>query len=422
MTNFVLVIADDMRYDHRGGMSNVMGSSFVNAYNSNPVCIPSRTSILSGLRSQHTRIYGNDMGFAEFDDSSTIAARLQAEGYTCGHFGKYVNDYNDENAAYTPPGWDRWWAITAEGDEYYNYSVSDNGVLRTYGSNPEDYLTDVIARRTEDFIADAPEPFFAYVTPTAPHEKAVVADRHVGALQNLPYDPPSLNVSGVDQPEWIRRLKPLDDETMQGLKEFRLKQRTSLLAVDDLLRTVRRALQSRDVLRDTVIIFMSDNGMMYGEHKLTGKAVPYLESTHMPLYVWGSEFWNWTPNKSALVQTIDVLPTFLDLADVHPDDRGGVDGLSLRSVLTGGPSRKDIYIEHGSKGQVPPWVQVTEKAWTYAWYGNGTEELYKISADPYQLTNLANDKDNRGRKNAMRERAKEYMAQGEPPTGMELLP
>ena len=119
--NIVMILTDDQRVDTLGYMPIVQktlgkhGVTFTNAYVSNPVCCPSRATILTGLYSHSTGVYTNDLdgGFAKFDDSSTIATWLQDAGYHTGLFGKYLNGYESE---YTPPGWDRWFATHESGD------------------------------------------------------------------------------------------------------------------------------------------------------------------------------------------------------------------------------------------------------------------------------------------------------------------
>ena len=422
MTNFVLVLVDDMRYDLLPQLAEVRGSVFERGHNSNPVCVPSRTSILTGNHSQSTGMYGNSPpvgGYAMFDDSDTLPLRLRAGGYTSGLFGKYLNDYNPEHATRIPPGWDDWWAITSDGDDYYGYQVSDGGVPRTYGHAPEDYLTDVIARRAEHFCAVAPEPFFAMVTPVAPHIDAVPADRYLGALRDRPYHPASFNVSGKDQPDWLRQMPKLNEQSIETLGLLRLNMRRTLLAVDDLMLGIRRTLASRGILEETIVIFASDNGYMWGEHKLTGKSVPYLEATRMAFVVQASEFFGFRPNHKALVQNIDIAPTILDIAELPTD---GMDGKSLVPELSGATGRDYLIVEHHAQGRVPAFVKVITKTnQTYTWLGTGEEELYDLNSDPLQMTNLATDPPSTLRQKTLRQIVKDYVGD-KPPPGMDVLP
>src|SRR3546814_18000116 len=89
-----------------------------------------------------------------------------------------MNQYEPDEQTYIPPGWDEWFAA---GHDYYEYVLNENGRHVRYGSRPEDYLTDVIARHTVSAIRRASEsgrPFFFFVTPYAPHGPATAAPPH----------------------------------------------------------------------------------------------------------------------------------------------------------------------------------------------------------------------------------------------------
>lgn len=409
--NIVFIMVDDMRWDMVEAIHSVqrmahspVGMSFTQGFNANPVCCASRATTLTGLYSKNNGIYGNLPpigGFHLFDDHTTIATALHAAGYSTGLIGKYLNEYNDEDATYVAPGWDRWWAIASRGGAYYGYGVSDDGKLKTYGFEPNEYLTDVVSRQAERFISTAPEPFFAYIAPTAPHKNAVPADRHLRSFNQLgPWNPDSLNEANVsDKPQWVQALPLLNEGKLANQKKFRRNMYQTLLAVDDLIENVLTALRNRGVLERTMVVFMSDNGYLWGEHRLIGKSVPYLEATRMPLtFRWPKI--NPLPNRNALVQNIDLAPTFADVADIPFD----CDGRSLVSALKGDdPGPETVYIEHGRlhaeetppehedepQGFVPAFAQVQSKRWTYTWLSTEEEELYDLSRDPLQLKNVA---------------------------------
>jgi hypothetical protein len=108
--NVVLILTDDQRYDTLSEMPTVAselaghGISFEHGYVSNPLCCPSRASILTGQYSHSTGVYTNgppDGGFRGFDDRSTIATWLDDAGYRTAMLGKYLNGYE---GPYVPPG------------------------------------------------------------------------------------------------------------------------------------------------------------------------------------------------------------------------------------------------------------------------------------------------------------------------------
>ena len=116
--NIVLILTDDQRWDTLWAMPTVTseladrGITFVNGYVSNPLCCPSRASILTGQYSHSNGVYTNHGqeplgGFRAFDDGSTVATWLDDAGYRTAMLGKYLNGYA---GSYVPPGWDRWFA------------------------------------------------------------------------------------------------------------------------------------------------------------------------------------------------------------------------------------------------------------------------------------------------------------------------
>lgn len=418
--NYVLIVADDLRADLFKYIKAVeqweaSGDAVVmrNGFNENPVCIPSRCSILTGNASDTTGIYGNEYPFEAFDDSRTIAVALRQAGYATAHIGKYINNYNDVNASYIPPGWDRWWAITNHGSAYYNYEASNQGTLQHYGDQPHEYMTDVIARNAERFLANAREPFFAYITPVAPHEQSVAADRDM-KFDAEPYDPPpSVNEANVrDKPRWIRDMPLLTDAELNKAAVRRANMIRTLYSFNDLVNGVERTLRSRGILKDTMIVVCSDNGMLFGEHRLTGKSVPYLEATRMPIAI-RFQGLNESANVAAMIQTIDIAPTFARMAGVDFP----CDGTYLFDALfDGGPSRKYVFNQHHAQGKnKPAYITVQGKRWSahgdtprwsYTLLGTGEEELYNLHDDPLQMRNVveANPETRREMRAAARER------------------
>src|SRR3546814_16938233 len=102
-----------------------------------------------------------------------------------------MNQYEPDEQTYIPPGWDEWFAA---GHDYYEYVLNENGRHVRYGSRPEDYLTDVIARHTVSAIRRASEsgrPFFFFVTPYAPHGPPPATPRPAPMFPHPPYPTPA---------------------------------------------------------------------------------------------------------------------------------------------------------------------------------------------------------------------------------------
>jgi N-acetylglucosamine-6-sulfatase len=395
--NVVLILTDDQRWDTVSEMPTVMtelaghGITFGHGYVSNPLCCPSRASILTGQYSHSNGVYTNKArvhgGFAAFDDRSTVATWLDDAGYRTALLGKYLNGYE---GTYVPPGWDRWFATYLNG-AFYDYLASDDGIERVYGSDPADYGTTVLAHKAVEFIGSTPSdmPLFLYFAPHAPHAPAMAAPGDRRAYPDLrPWRPPAYNEADVsDKPAYIADRPPLDALEAARTDEFRQSQLRSLLALDRAVGQILDALEEGGRLANTLIVFTSDNGYLWGEHRWTSKVVPYEESVRVPFIVRFDPIIHSARTEEQLVLNIDLAPTFAELANVRTRR---AEGASLVPLFRdqGGPWRVDFLLEHlqKSSGGVPTYCGVHSDRYVYVRYGTGEEELYDLRRDPAQLT------------------------------------
>ena len=219
--NIVFILADDMRFDDLRYMPKTRsalkdrGMAFQNAFVSTPQCCPSRATIMRGQYAHNTGVWNianPDGGWQTYRakglERDNVATRLHDADYRTGLFGKYLNGYGSSTTV--PPKWDDWFAFKQP--EYYNYDVNDNGTIRHFGTTNSDYSTDVLKREVQQFIgagAAQGKPFFAYVTPYAPHDPATPAprDRHTFDQEKAPRLP-SFNEADVsDKPPWTQSLR-----------------------------------------------------------------------------------------------------------------------------------------------------------------------------------------------------------------------
>ena len=403
--NILFVLTDDLDYASVEKMPNTnsllaeQGASFENAFVSQSLCCPSRATILTGLYAHNSGIQGNKPphgGFEKFRDeggeADTIATRLREEGYRTGYLGKYLNEYGRDDPTYIPPGWDEWYGKLNE-TKLYDYGINENGEEVSYGSEPEDYYTDVLSGQANDFVRHAApeeEPFFALVAPTAPHGPATPAERHEGefAGEEAP-KPPSFNEEDVsDKPSWRQEDELLSEEEIDGIDTYHQKRLESLLAVDEMVGSLVEELEAAGELDNTYIVFTSDNGWFAGEHRFeSGKDRAYEESAHVPLLVRG-------PGVPAaltveeLTLNTDFAATFAELAGV---ESGETDGRSLAPLMRGEdtPSWRSAVLLEGFVGKGDRvFGAVRTGTHKYVEYGNGEEELYDLEADPYELESL----------------------------------
>jgi arylsulfatase A-like enzyme len=419
--NLILILTDDERWDEMVNMPTVKsdlvanGINFTNAFVVNPSCCPSRTTLLTGRYSHGTDVYTNkppNGGFETFqsEENSTLATWLHDGGYYTGLIGKYLNGYDGTQIAHVPPGWDDWQALTLGTDEggngeYYNYTLSNNGVAEFHGKSSQNYSTNVLGAKAVDFIDHAPsaQPLFLYFAPYAPHTPIKVAKQYKTSCPNLTWtNPPSFNESTdtlKTKPKYVRRHDPLTQTQIDKIAKHRLQDCQSLLSVDQWVGSITDALQSTGRLENSMIVFMSDNGYLFGEHRLNGKTVPYDESIRVPMVVRydavTQPFAGTTdPN---MVLNLDIAPTFADAAGVSTP--GFVEGQSMLPLLSdpNAPWRDHFLIEHWGEGGVPAYCAVRTADWKYVMYATGEQELYFLSGNaadgdgPYELENQASN-------------------------------
>ncbi len=367
--------------------------TFSNAFLNTPLCCPSRATILTGRYSHETGVRSNDDG-DRFDDSSTVATWLRSAGYTTALIGKYLNVYPFGRAPYVPPGWSRWFgrAQGAPGHLYYDYSLIQEGFPRAYGAAPSDYSTDVLSSLATSFIRTAPSgsPFLLYFAPSAPHNPWTPPPRYAGSWSGKPLPrPPGLNERDVsDKPAWVRGLPELTPAELRQVELDRRSAYESLRGLDDAVRAIVEALRERGVLDDTVIFFLTDNGLSLGEHRWLLKECPYEECISTPFVVR-------MPGATAhtdphLVSNVDLAPTFAALG--HATPTSPVSGRSLVPLLEGRTPpgwRSGVLLEWAGGNVVPPWWGIRTKRFAYVELGTGERELYDLRKDPFELTNLA---------------------------------
>jgi arylsulfatase A-like enzyme len=377
------------------------GTTFTNYFVSLALCCPSRASILRGQYAHNTQIFTNAPpggGFQKFRDlgheDSTIATWLRDAGYRTVLLGKYLNGY--PITTHVPPGWDEWYGV-AGGINFFNYRLNENGVVIQYGSSEEDYLTDVLSAKANDFIQRSSsdgQPFFMYIAPYAPHQPATPAPRHANEFPDVQAPrTPSFNEEDVsDKPTWVKNTALRTPAQIAQLDTLYRKRLQSMLAVEDLVERLIEMLRVTRQLRNTYIFFSSDNGFHLGQHRLpAGKNSAYEEDIRVPLIVRGPGVLTGHVAENLAVN-IDLAPTFAELGGASAPDF--VDGRSLVPLLFRRPPppeswRQGFLLEAGFITGNRVFQGIRGNGFTYVEYVNtGERELYDLTTDPDQLESL----------------------------------
>jgi arylsulfatase A-like enzyme len=395
----LVVLTDDQRSDSLARMPRVQsllvekGTTFIRAQVPTPLCCPSRASLLTGRYSHDTGVYSNgrpDGGWWVFHERGqerrTVALALQRAGYRTGLVGKYFNSFDKwAPHGYKPPGWDRFLAFRTpvKSGAYFHYRLSDGAVHQALAS---DYSTDVLAGAGERFIRTTPRtrPLFLYFAPYAPHSPFRPAPRHRGGWKGrLPsYRPVSVTEDVADKPSWVRRFRPVPQAVIDRTRQ---RQQESLMAVDEAVGRLVQALEDTGRLSNTLIVYLSDNGLLLGEHHLVGKGAPYSPALSVPMVLrWDGKV---SPGRvdRRLALNVDVTATIATSTSTAMDTAG----LSLL-----GPRRRDGFVLEGAadpKLARPAFCGWRTAGWTYVRWATGEEELYSAVVDPDQAHNLAPD-------------------------------
>lgn len=353
--NVVIIMTDDQRWDkvtpqYMPYVSSQLMPYSVQAFAPNSLCCPSRTSVLTGNYSHTTGVWDNlgaYGGFGAFDDKHTMAVDFNQAGYRTAMIGKYLNGYEPGQTRYVPPGWDRWFALRT--GDYYDYTAASRRTPsspmrhRHFGHRAEDdYATNVLREQALDFISGG-GPFFMYLAWTAPHGPAI--------------------------PD------PNDQHRFDGQTDFNFGKGTSMLeAAYGTDRATGRILAALPA--DTIVVFMSDNGYLWGEHGLTGKQQPYEEATRIPMAIRGVG----GLTEQTLVANVDLRPTLTAAAGVPM--LTPADGINVAQR-----TRDALVLENLSTD----YCGVRTAGWMFVRYATGSEELYDLSTDYAEDHNLVQE-------------------------------
>jgi arylsulfatase A-like enzyme len=458
--NVMVIMTDDARNDDLRFMPHVRhligdhGVRFTNAFSPQPLCCPARASFITGEYSHNHHVWSQapPYGFQALDDRSTLPVWLNDAGYDTLFLGKYLNGYGVQrlrdgtsSLRYVPPGWTDWQGAVDGGLQagtaldggtyrYFDTTLNDNGFLVPHQGVYQTSLFGQITRQTLRARAASPRPFFSWLSFVAPHHgrpgeaddpKPVLRSDGTRQIFQNParprrvwgtFDKAIRHAPGYrgeadvrDKPFFIRDLPALTPAEQNGVREDARQRAEALSLVDNQVATMISTLRETGQLRNTYVVFTSDNGYFLGEHRMRqGKILPYEPSLRIPLLIRGPGI------PAGQVRTdpftmIDFAPTVLDAAGVRPP--GTVDGVSLLGVAKHGDRGWDrgILTETGpravgsdteesdnflvrSSGPSPLRFSqgVRTGNYLYVEHASRERELYDLRSDPREVTNLVN--------------------------------
>ncbi|HEX2294018.1 MAG TPA: sulfatase-like hydrolase/transferase [Actinomycetota bacterium] len=388
--NILLVITDDQRATaSMQALPTVRrlfgrgGRTYTNAFATTPLCCPSRASIVSGRYAHNHGVHTNDDGM-DLDARATVQRYLQDAGYRTAVVGKYLNRWDPR---VNPRFFDRY-AVWLRGI-YRHSSWNLNGRIR----RPEGYTTSLMTGFAERFLRSFEEddeaPWYLWLGPNAPHSPYAAEHRYKGAkTKGWEGNPATRDRDVSDEPAFVARSQSSTDHA----RRLRRKQLRTLYSVDDQVAQVFELLRDLDEDDDTLAIFMSDNGFLWGEHGIVGKRHAYTQSIQIPLMMrWPGQMEPGSVD-DRLAANLDLAPTLLDAAGVAMPP--GFDGTSL----LGDQVRDRLLIEQWGDEEtyVPTMASLRTDDYQYVeYYGDAgrvvARQYYDLAADPWQRANLLGD-------------------------------
>jgi N-acetylglucosamine-6-sulfatase len=413
--NVVFILTDDHRYDamsflgHQFAQTPVLdsiatnGVHLKNAFVTTSLCSPSRASILTGLYTFRHRVIDNNRPVPR--GTIFFPQYLQKAGYATAFIGKWhMGGASDD----PQPGFDHW--VSFRGQGHYlppnpNYTFNVNGRR----VKQKGYITDELTDYAIEWLAQqkpAEKPFFLYLSHKAVHSDFVPAERHAGRFAHLPFrrartetNPPT---AADNAPRWVRDQRNswhgVDFPYHSDLDIERYYKRycETLCAVDESVGRVLEQLKKMGVYDDTLVIYMGDNGFMFGEHGLIDKRVAYETSIRVPLLMQCPSLFAGGRVVTQMVANIDIAPTVLEAMGLaKPPHMDGESFLPLAQGKSVPWRREFLYVYYWEKNfpQSPTVFALRGDRYKYiTYYGLwDADELYDLETDPDESSNLLYD-------------------------------
>ena len=432
--NVVFILSDDHRYNYMGFLNTIPwlrtpnmdmmarnGAYIENTYVTTSLSSPSRASILTSLFSHEHTVVDNQAPCPE--NLIYFPSYLQQGGYETAFFGKW---HMGDTGWAQQPGFDHWEAFQNQGD-YYNNKMNINGEI--VQTDPERYIADLLTDHAIDFMEKNKEkPFFVYLSHKNVHDPFIANEDELGMYKDkevpLPesYNNPKYNLHQLPSknkkgkpargkewygegrmPDWVKNQRESwhgVDYCYHGRTTFENECRKYCEAITSLDKTIGKVikyLKKNDLLENTVVIYMGDNGFCWGEHGLIDKRTFYEASARVPLLVYAPGMVEKGTVVKDMVQNIDIAPTIMDICGIEKAPQ--MRGYSFLPMLKGerpAEWRDHIFYEYYWEydyPQTPTIFGVRDSRYKYirnhgVW---DTNEFYDLESDPYETNNLIAD-------------------------------
>lgn len=406
--NIIFIITDDQRWDalnyagnkiiHTPNMNELaeQGVYFKNAFVTTPICAASRASIMTGLYERKHGYTFQKPPLSKELIAESYFALLKEAGYYNGYLGKFGVRFENK--------------LDQELFDVYKPHTADFYYRLTDSATKHKHLTEIMSEEAIDFIENSSkeQPFCLTVSYNAPHAEdsspeQYIYPQNVATLYEDVTIPSALLSSDEyfnQQPDFVKRgfnrtrwnwrfdTEEKYQEMMKGY--YRM-----ISGIDYSIGKIRESLEKNGLAKNTIIIFIGDNGYFLGERQLAGKWLLYDVSLRVPLIIYDPRS-NSHKDINTNVLNIDVMPTILEYAEVEVPK--SVQGISLARFTTQKKeillNREEFLCEHlWNFEPIPASEGIRTQEYKYFRYRDYPEheELYDLKADPIEKVNLAKD-------------------------------
>jgi arylsulfatase A-like enzyme len=395
-----------------------------NAVSGHPVCAPYRASLLTGKYTTSTGMVINEIRLNPDHHKRCFAHILNENGYVPEYLGKWhiwaaeLGNHYDPKNSFVPPGRDRLGFDGFFG--HYNFHHNYYGAAAYYHlDSPEknytpgyepDAQTDIAIKRLEG-LASGGKPFAFFLSLGTPHDPWVpenVPGEYMERFRDTQFDLPP-NYLDHDDPHadaWAR----LSERERQELPSWMRVYYAMTANLDDNIGRFMDAVKRLGLWDNSIIVFTSDHGELFGAHGRRAKNIFYEEAVRVPFLMrWKGHLPEGGENDVCL-NTVDIMPTLLSMMELPLP--GEVEGMDLKDAVLGKPGAVEpegalmmgtgatAIFEDGHE-----WRAFRTKRYTYAEYlADKSELLFDNIADPFQMKNRAAEPEFKALKQQLKEK------------------